>query len=279
MNYKLKKKLPSGRTFEQIRNHYEVEKAIATRLKRAIREERKIIYQTMYDELFKQVPDHSRLKRRENPKMTAIVNQNKLKLMEKFIDKSTIFVEFAPGDCRFAISICNRVRFVYGVDISDQRGQLDNVPDNFELIIYDGYDLQMQENSTDVVFSDQLIEHLHPEDTEFHFRLVRKILRPQGVYVFRTPHRFSGPHDVSRYFSNEAEGFHLKEWTYSEIAKILKRLEYSSWSGYKYTKRNLTRKPFAYFIIIEYILNMLPKRLRKITSRYLLSSITIVAVK
>lgn len=280
MNYKLKKKLPSGRTFEQIRNHYEVEKAIATRLKRAIREERKIIYQTMYDELFKQVPDHSRLKRRENPKMTAIVNQNKLKLIEKFIDKSTIFVEFAPGDCRFAISICNRVRFVYGVDISDQRGQLDNVPDNFELIIYDGYDLQMQENSTDVVFSDQLIEHLHPEDTEFHFRLVRKVLKPQGVYVFRTPHRFSGPHDVSRYFSDEAEGFHLKEWTYSEIAKILKRLEYSSWSGYKYTKRNLTRKPFAYFIIIEYILNMLPKRLRKITSRYLLSRyITMVAVK
>lgn len=280
MNYKLKKKLPSNRTFEQIRNHYEVEKAIATRLKRAIREERKIIYQTMYDELFKQVPDHSRLKRREDPEMTALASQNKLKLMEKFIDKSTIFVEFAPGDCRFAISICNRVRFVYGVDISDQRGQLDNVPDNFELIIYDGYDLQMQENSTDVVFSDQLIEHLHPEDTEFHFQLVRKILRVQGVYVFRTPHRFSGPHDVSRYFSNEAEGFHLKEWTYSEIAKVLKRLEYSSWSGYKYTKRNLTRKPFAYFIIIEYILNMLPKRLRKITSRCLLSRyITIVAVK
>lgn len=280
MNCKLKKKLPSDRTFEQIRNHYEVEKAIATRLKRAIREERKIIYQTMYDELFKQIPDHPRLKCRENPKMTAIANQNKLKLMEKFIDKSTIFVEFAPGDCRFAISICNRVRFVYGVDISDQRGQLDNVPDNFELIIYDGYDLQMQENSADVVFSDQLIEHLHPEDTEFHFQLVRKILRPQGVYVFRTPHRFSGPHDVSRYFSDEAEGFHLKEWTYSEIAKILKRLEYSSWSGYKYTKRNLTRKPFAYFIIIEYILNMLPKGLRKITSRCLLSrSITIMAVK
>lgn len=280
MNCKLKKKLPSDRTFEQIRNHYEVEKAIATRLKRATREERKIIYQTMYDELFKQVPDHSRLKRRENPKMTAIVNQNKLKLIEKFIDKSTIFVEFAPGDCRFAISICNRVRFVYGIDISDQRGQLDNVPDNFELIIYDGYDLQMQENSADVVFSDQLIEHLHPEDTEFHFQLVRKILRVQGVYVFRTPHRFSGPHDVSRYFSNEAEGFHLKEWTYSEIAKILKRLEYSSWSGYKYTKRDLTRKPFAYFIIIEYILTMLPKRLRKITSRYLLSRyVTIVAVK
>ena len=241
-------------------------------------EERKIIYRTMYDELFKRVPDHSRLKRRESPKLTALANQNKLRLIEKFINKSTIFVEFAPGDCRFAISICNRVRFVYGVDISDQKGQLDNVPDNFELIIYDGYDLQMQENSTDVVFSDQLIEHLHPEDVEFHFRLVRKILRPQGVYVFRTPHRFSGPHDVSRYFSDEAEGFHLKEWTYSEIAKILQHLKYSLWSGYKYTKRNLIKKPFAYFIIIERILNILPRRLRKIFSRCLLSRYITMAV-
>jgi SAM-dependent methyltransferase len=266
------------RTLEQIRNHYEIEKTIAIRLKKATREERKIIYRTMYDELFKQVPDHPRLKCRENPKLTALVNRNKLKLIEKFINKSTVFVEFAPGDCRFATSICDRVRSVYGVDISDQRGQFDNVPDNFKLIIYDGYDLQMQENSTDVVFSDQLIEHLHPEDTELHFQLVRKILRPQGVYVFRTPHRFSGPHDVSRYFSDEAEGFHLKEWTYSEIVKILKRLKYSSWSGYKYTKRNLIKKPFAYLIIIGYILNILPKRLRRIMSRCLLSRYITMAV-
>jgi len=277
---KLKKKLPRDRTFEQVKNHYEVEKTIATRLKKANREERKTIYQTMYDELFRQVPDHPRLKQRENPELTALTNQNKLKLIEKFINKCTIFVEFAPGDCRFATSLCNRVKSVYGVDISDQRGQFDNAPSNFELIIYDGYDLQMQENFADVVFSDQLIEHLHQEDTQFHFRLVKKILRPQGVYVFRTPHRFSGPHDVSRYFSDEAEGFHLKEWTYSEIAKILKNLKYSSWSGYKWTKRDLVKKPFAYFITIEHILKILPRRLKKIASRYLFSRyITMVAIK
>lgn len=39
-------KLPADRTFEQIKHHYKVEKAIATRLKKATREERKIIYKT-----------------------------------------------------------------------------------------------------------------------------------------------------------------------------------------------------------------------------------------
>jgi len=121
---KLKKKLPKDRTFEQIRNHYEVEKAIATRLKKATREERRIIYRTMYDELFRQVPDHPRLKQREDPELTALANQNKLRLIQRFINESTVLVEFAPGDCRFAMSLCDRVKRVYAVDISDQKDNL-----------------------------------------------------------------------------------------------------------------------------------------------------------
>jgi len=274
-----KKHLPSDRSFEQIKKHYEVEKAIATRLKKANREERKIIYKTMYDELFKQVPDHPRVKRRENPKIAALENQRKFKLIKKFINKSIVFVEFGSGDCRFAMDICKHVSFVYGVDISDQRGQFDNALNNFELIIYDGYNLEMQENSADVVFSDNLIEHLHPDDTKLHFQLVRNILKSQGIYIFRTPHRFSGPQDISCYFSDEAEGFHLKEWTYSEIAKILMSLKYSSWSGYYYAKGIRIKMPFVYFIIIENIICVIPSYLRKIISKYFLPNITILAVK
>jgi len=49
---KLKRRLPKDRTFEQIKNHYEVEKSIAGNLKSADREKRKTIYPVMYDELF-----------------------------------------------------------------------------------------------------------------------------------------------------------------------------------------------------------------------------------
>lgn len=272
-------RLPGNRMFEQLRNQYEVEKGIAEKLRKTDREGRKRLYKTMYDELFRQCPDHPRLKLREDAKMTEVVNQRKSKLIENFINKSTVFVEFGCGDCRFAIDVSNRVRFAYGVDISDQRGLVDTVPNNFALIIYDGYDLEMQESSVDVAFSDQLIEHLHPEDTESHFQLVRKILKPRGVYVFRTPHRLSGPHDVSGYFSDEPEGFHLKEWTYGEVAKMLKNLRYLSWSGYWNARGIRIKMPFSYFIINEYILKILTKGLRRIVSKYLLPSITMVAVK
>lgn len=280
----LKTSKKSGkRTLKELRNHYEVEKAIATKLKQATREERKLIYQTMYDELFRKVPDHPRLQRRSNQQVTKLANQGKLKLLEKFVDRTTTLLEFAPGDCQFATLMCDHVKSVYGIDISDQRESTQASPTNFHLIVYDGYNLQLPENSIDVVFSDQLIEHFHPEDTELHFQLVQKILKPQGLYVFRTPHKFTGPHDISGYFVDEAEGFHLKEWTYSELRQLLKKLNYSQWHGYWYaeSKGLLVRLPFLYFVMVENLLRFFPKKIRKKLTKYLFTSsgITIVAVK
>ena len=119
-----------------------MEKAIAERLKQSNREERKQIYATMYDELFHQVPDHPRLTQRENEKLTLRANTSKLFILRKFIDKSTILVEFAPGDCKFAMEVANYVKRVYAIDISDQRNPNDIFPANFKLIFYDGSSLE-----------------------------------------------------------------------------------------------------------------------------------------
>ncbi len=74
----------------------------------------------------------------------------------------------------------------------------------------------------DVVISDQVIEHLHPEDLETHLKAVQQILVNEGRYIFRTPHRFTGPYDVSRVLElNEPQGMHLKEYTYQELTKAL----------------------------------------------------------
>jgi SAM-dependent methyltransferase len=279
MKKKLKKDIPVGRTLEQLRNHYQVEKAIAARLKRAAKEERTVIYRQMYEELYSQVPDHPRLQRSTEGNSSRRENLNKLRLVENFIDKSKILVEFGPGDCSFLLTVCNRVQFAYGVDISDQRKCTALVPGNFELVIYDGYNLKMKESSADVVFSDQVIEHFHPEDTELHFQLVKKVLKPGGVYIFRTPHLFTGPHDVSGYFSDYPEGFHLREWTYLEIAQILKKSAYSKWWGYWCRKRTHLKLPFSYFIAAEHLMSIFPRRIIKPLSRLIVPGITVVAVK
>jgi len=55
------------RSLEQLRNHFEVEKGLADQLRAATREERTLLFRTMYDTLFSKVPDHPRLERQHDP--------------------------------------------------------------------------------------------------------------------------------------------------------------------------------------------------------------------
>lgn len=277
---KLLKKLPPNRSYQQVYNHYMVEKELANRIKSSNREERKHIYATMYDELFSKVPDHPRLTKRNSKIISNKSAEKKLNFLKSFVDKSKIFVEFAPGDCRFSYNISKYFKTVIGIDISDQRNKTDSVPDNFKLVIYDGYNLNaIKDNSIDIMYSDQLIEHFHPDETMSHFKIVHRLLKQGGKYVFCTPHSYSGPHDVSQYFSYEPECFHLKEWNYKELKELLKELGYTKFQGYWVAKGLKFRMPILYFETVERILSLFPKRRIRTIAKYLIPMIFIVAYK
>lgn len=75
----------------------------------------------------------------------------------------------------------------------------------------------------DAVLSDQLVEHLHPDDLVEHFRGAHAVLRPGGRYVLRTPHGYLGPADISLVFGlDRPVGMHLREYTYGELAAALR---------------------------------------------------------
>ena len=146
--------------------------------------------------------------------------------------------------------------------------------------MYDGCNLnEIGDNSVDVVFSDQLIEHFHPEDTKLHFQLVHRILKVGGKYVFNTPHLLTGPHDISQYFSYESEGFHLKEWTYSEINGILMDLGYSKFHTYWSGKGWDIRMPYFYHAVCESVLGSISKEYIRSVARIVIPSLCGVAIK
>jgi len=269
----------SGRDEKRLRIHYEVEKSIAERLKTVNREERKAIYHTMYDELFEKIPDHSRLERRKSPKKSQKAVDFNLKFLKRHLKNVETFMEFAPGDGKLSIKIAESIAKVYAVDISNQLEENEKLPDNMSLIIYDGYDLNHPKSSVDLVFSNQLIEHFHPEETKDHFQLVYDLLKNSGSYLFKTPHRFSGPWDVSRYFSNTAEGFHLKEWTYTELIKLMKRIGFRDIKTYYYMKYFFFKLPVWYFFVKEKLLLVFPKGIRRIVSIFSTPHIAILAKK
>ena len=277
---KLLRPIPEDRSYASVLRHYEIEKEIAERIKSADKEERKEIYKDMYAELFLKVPDHPRISRRSSKEQTKRAYKVKKRLIGEHLEKDATLAEFAPGDCLFCKKISNHFRYVYAIDISDQRSNTFSSPENFELIIYDGYSLPaIADRSIDVVFSDQLIEHFHPEETELHFAMAYRILVEGGTYIFSTPHLYSGPQDVSMYFSYIPECFHLKEWTVQELVKILENIGFKSFKIYWFARGVKFRLPYFYFYTFELLLGLIPLQHRRKISRYFLPSICMEAKK
>jgi SAM-dependent methyltransferase len=151
--------------------------------------------------------------------------------------------------------------------------------------------------SYDAVISDQVIEHLHPDDLVAHFGGACAILKPGGRYVFATPHAFEGPFDVSRVFGTDrAEGMHLKEYTYRELQAAayaagferldavfrLPRAVRARYGPKAHPRRSRTY--FLYLCHLERVMARLPHRRRRQVARVLRlglwpSGIALVATK
>ena len=80
----------------------------------------------------------------------------------------------------------------------------------------------------DFVLSDNLIEHLHPNDLHAHLEGACEILKRGGQYLMAVPHRWFGPWDISKVFKHEiASGMHLKEYTHRELRAATLRAGFS----------------------------------------------------
>lgn len=270
--------MSSSRTREQLRNHYVVEKELANRLRAASPEERPSLYSTLYEELFARVPDHPRLTRRDTESESLKAVNARLRFVEAFLTPETDFLEIAPGDCRFSFAVAAKARHVFAADISDQSAT-SSKPANFSLIIYDGSKFDFPAESVDLAFSYQFLEHIHPDEVPDHFRLVHHALRPGGRYILDTPHRYSGPHDISRYFSDTPDGFHLKEWTHRELAQVARETGFSRVEVARRSIARLGRPGWYMLLALEAVLTVVPHRLRRALFGRVLSSVSLICTK
>jgi SAM-dependent methyltransferase len=171
------------------------------------------------------------------------------------------------------------VRRVRVIEIADQIPAAVTRPANFELVLYDGFDPGLPAESADLVFSEQFVEHLHPEDAMHHFALVRRLLRPGGRYILRTPERWTGPHDVSRWFSDTPQGFHLREWSYAELADLGRDLGFRRRIALWNAGGHCFRLPLALFRGMEAVISRLPRRLRHRLGHRLIPMVTLILEK
>jgi SAM-dependent methyltransferase len=210
------------RSYERIQEHYRIEKELADRLRAASQSERQRMYTAVYDELFQRVPDHPQLTMKVDERSRRTEVSQRLNLVRPYLKPETIYLEVGPGDCAFALAVARRVRKVYAIDVSNEilGGVMQH--GNFELAMSDGCSVPVPEGSVDLAYSDQLMEHLHPDDARNQLENIYQALKPGGIYLCITPNRLSGPHDVSRYFDEVATGFHLREYTVQELTELFR---------------------------------------------------------
>jgi SAM-dependent methyltransferase len=273
--------MKTERSQERLRRHYEVEKALADRLRRTTsREERIKLYESMYDTLFAAVPDHPRLTAANDRAFIERMNRGRLAIVAPYLRADSRVLDIGAGDCAFSFVLARRAKQVTAIDIAEGSAVLEAAPSNFQLLIYDGFHLPVRPGSIDLAFSDQLIEHLHVDDAEWHFRMIADALSPGGYYVFRTPHRYTGPHDVSMYFTKgDPQGFHMKEWTYGELKSVLHRSGYGKLTAIWYAKGVAVRVPLWIFLVKEQALKVWPRGLRRKIAKLPFPYLTIAARK
>ncbi len=191
-----------------LRQHYEVEKKdsrIVSGMRRASSAARCTGRSTM--SCTRGCRDTRRLGRKASPELSRTGLVVQLRLLRRYLRPETVVLEIGPGDCALSFALAEQVRQVYGLDVSETITQSLSLPSNFKLILSDGTSVPLPPESVDVAYSNQLMEHLHPDDALEQLEGIWRALRPGGVYLCITPNGLSGPHDISAHFDSSQPGF------------------------------------------------------------------------
>lgn len=256
---------PGGeRSYERLRAHWEIERELATRLRDASRDERAVLYGTVYDELFRRVPDHPQVLRQADSAAQRRAILGNRDLVKQFLAPGDTLLEVGAGDCALSLAMCSHAGRVYAVEVSREIAAAENAPSNFELVITDGRQIPVPPGSIDLVYSNQLMEHLHPDDAAEQLQNIFAALRQGGRYVCLTPNRLLGPSDISQYFEPEvASGFHLREYAAHELRNLFRATGFGSVQTIAALRGRVWAVPIAPIAAAEVLFEALPRSARR----------------
>ncbi|MBR0753292.1 class I SAM-dependent methyltransferase [Bradyrhizobium jicamae] len=237
-------------------HHYKVEIALADRLRNSSRADRKHLYTSVYEELFREVPYHPLLVLKSQGTKRAEL-QELLEILRPFLERDTVYAEIGAGDCALTMLVAPHVRKAYAIDVSETVTRGASAP-NLEVVISDGISIPVKAT---LIFSNQLMEHLHPEDARDQLANVFAALEPGGKYFCITPNRLNGPHDVSGGIDDVARGFHLREYTNRELASLLRSAGFARVQAFVRIRNFQTTLPVGVVTALETIVGCLPRSL------------------
>lgn len=245
------------RLVERIRVHYQLERQLAARLLQSSKHERARVYSAVYAELFSALADHPQ----RTTDRTSHGEQIRVELaiLRSFLTPQTKFLELGCGDAQLSYAAAGMVKSATGLDVTDELIDRAQAPANFRFVRTIGTNIDLASDAVDVAYSNQLMEHLHPEDAQDQLSEIVRVLRSGGLYWCRTPNRVTGPHDVSRYFDYSATGFHLREYDFRSILRLFRQTGFRSVQFYMTVRGVKTRLPYPLAATLESLVERFPR--------------------
>ncbi len=249
---------------EHVVRHVELEGALTRQLLESSPENRWSVFENAYDTLYKEL---GWLNQAEDP----VDDEIRFAAWRKLLPKPSRVFEIGSGKAELLKYLSRLGHTCVATEITRERGAVHaQDAEGLQWRTTDGVHLDRFEppGAYDVVLSTQVVEHLHPDDLVTHFASARTLLAPGGVYIFDTPHRGSGPHDLSRPLGLDRAAFmHLKEYDYAELSARLRQAGYSSLQAVVSMRGRSFRSALALwvFTVIDSVMGALrlPHRLER----------------
>jgi len=190
-------------------------------------------------------------------------------------------LDIGSGNGKLAIAMAQKGNIVTGMDVSKiaiQTAQellkknAQDLPVEFKF--GDARKLPFEDDTFNYITSQDLVEHISEDDFRIHLKEVYRVLKQGGRYVFWTPSELRGGSSL---------GLHLKEYTISEMDKIIRSTNFKySWFDLRFyrIKMKIEINQSFMFPVILYerllskVIKFLPEKLNKLMVPRLLFQLT-----
>jgi SAM-dependent methyltransferase len=253
------------RSVERLQAAYLVERSLRERLMAAPCADRGRLYTAIYEELFRSLADHPQHRRSPADKAQRIASQRAF--LAPHLNPRTRYLEIGCGDATLTFALAGKVAAAYGLDVTPELVATAEAPGNFRFVQTAGTDIALPAGSIDLVYSNQLLEHLHPDDAVLQLREVHRVLRPGGCYLCRTPNRVSGPHDISCYFADTAQGLHLREYDAAALRRLFREAGFKAIRFFLVLRGHQIVLPYPLLALAERAMAAAPSPLRRRLAR------------